>query len=166
MILYILRHGLAEETSATGDDGSRKLTARGREKMHDAAVRMRTHGLKFDAILSSPLTRAAETAELVSEAYAGTIAPQVLPELGTGVSPAEVVAALKPFARMKNVMIVGHEPQLSGLAALLITGTNDGARIELKKGAVIALDLPARAERGGAKLLWLLTSRQLRKLRK
>src|ERR1700678_2627326 len=72
MILYVLRHGSAEdEPPPGGDDGARRLTARGREKVREAAAGMRALGLKFDAILASPLPRAAETAELVAAVNPG-----------------------------------------------------------------------------------------------
>jgi phosphohistidine phosphatase len=166
MILYILRHGIAEDSSASGDDGARKLTERGRDKMRDIAVGMRAYGLKFDVILTSPLARATETAEIVAAAYANTPPPQVMPALAGGVAPAEVVSALKPFLRHDQVMIVGHEPQLSALASLLLTGSPEGASIGLKKGGCIALAVPTRADKGGAQLRWMLTPRQLRRLRK
>ena len=167
MILYILRHGIAEVAAADGDDGARKLTAKGRDKMRDVAEGLREFGYKFDAILTSPLARATETAEIVAAAYANTPPPQVLPALATGVSAPEAGAALRAFAKHKHVMIVGHEPQLSSLASLLLTGAHDSVRINLKKGACMALSVPAaRIDKGGAELLWMLTARQLRKLRK
>jgi phosphohistidine phosphatase len=166
MNLYILRHGIAEEAPAEGDDGARKLTPKGREKMRDAAEGMRNFGLKFDAILTSPLARATETAEIVAAAYANTPPPQVLPALATGVPGTEVIAALRSFAKLKNVMIVGHEPQLSAIAAIVMTGSPEGAMLGLKKGGCIALRVQSRPEKGGSELLWMLTPRQLRTLRK
>ncbi|HEY6419221.1 MAG TPA: phosphohistidine phosphatase SixA [Candidatus Binataceae bacterium] len=163
MILYVLRHATAEEA---GDDGARKLTARSSEKMRDAADGMRALGLKFEVILTSPLVRAAETAEIVAAAYANTPAPQVLPALATGVAAAEVVTALKPFARYSDVMIVGHEPQLSELGSMLLSGSAEVVHIRLKQGSCIALELPARFDRGGAELRWMMTARQLRRSRK
>ena len=81
MMLYILRHAAAEAAASSGDDGARKLTDRSKEKMRGAAAGLRAMGLKFDAILTSPLVRAAETAEIVSAAYENTPPPQVLPAL-------------------------------------------------------------------------------------
>jgi len=156
MMLYILRHATAEEAASSGDDGARKLTERSKEKMCGAAAGLRAMGLKFDAILTSPLARAAETAEIVSAAY----------ELATGVAPADAVAALRAFAKNGEVMIVGHEPQLSAIASILLTGTGDVAHLRLKTGGCIAIDLPARFDRGGGELRWMLTHRQLRQMRK
>ena len=166
MILYILRHGIAEDAAADGDDGARKLTPKGREKMRDASEGMRNFGLKFDAILTSPLARATETAEIVGAAYANIPIPQVVPALATGVPPLEAIAALRAFAKQKHVMIVGHEPQLSTIASILLTGSPDSAKVTLKKGGCIALKMSVRPDKGGADLLWMLTPRQLRNLRK
>jgi phosphohistidine phosphatase len=166
MILYILRHGIAENAAAGGDDGSRKLTAKGRDRIRDIADGLRKFGLTFDAILTSPLARATETAEIVAEAYSNTPPPQVVPALATGVPPQDAAAALRSFAKQKHVMIVGHEPQLSALASLMLTGSQDAVSIELKKGGCIAMRVLSRPDKGGAELLWMLTPRQLRKLRK
>jgi phosphohistidine phosphatase len=167
MKLYICRHGVAEnEAPAGGGDGARRLTARGREKVREAAAGMRALGLRFDAILASPLPRAAETAELVAGAFPGGPAPEVFTALATGVAPAETVAALKPYERHGHIMIVGHEPGLSGVASLLLTGSADTVSFDLKKSGVIALEWHDGIERGGAQLCWVLTPRQLRRLGK
>ena len=166
MMLYILRHAAAEEAGSSGDDGARKLTERSKEKMRGAAAGFRAMGIKFDAILTSPLVRATETAELVAGAYDNTPPPQVLPALATGIAAADVVSALRAFAKQDEVMIVGHEPQLSAIASILLTGSGDAAHLKLKTGGCIAIDLPARFERGGGELRWMLTHRQLRQMRK
>jgi phosphohistidine phosphatase len=169
MILYVLRHGIAEDEGPKGDDSSRRLTPRGRARMRAAAEGMRALGLRFDAILTSPLVRAVETAALVAEVYDGKPEPQQLPALAGGASPAEVVRALRPFGRLEHVVIVGHEPGLSGLASLLLTGSTTAASIELKKGGMIALDTGQLLRGGtgnGATLLWHATPRQLRRMRR
>ncbi len=166
MTLYILRHATAEETSSSGDDGSRRLTERSKEKMRKAAAGMRDIGLKFDAILTSPLARATETAEIVAAAYHNATPPTVLPVLATGVTALDAVAGLRPFAKHDDVMIVGHEPQLSAIASILLAGASDVIHVRLKTAGCIAIDLPARFDRGGGELLWMLTHRQFRQMRK
>src|SRR5258708_29674260 len=166
MMLYILRHAAAEEAASGGDDGARKLTERSKEKMLGAAAGLRAMGLKFDAILTSPLARATETAELVAGAYDNAPPPQVLPALATGVAAADAVSALRAFAKLDEVMIVGHEPQLTAIASILLTGASDVVHLKLKTGGCIALELPARFERGGGEMRWMLTHRQLRQMRK
>jgi phosphohistidine phosphatase len=86
--------------------------------------------------------------------------------LSGGIPPAQALTALAPFARHNHVLIVGHEPQLSGLVSLLLTGSPDTVQLRFKKGACVALDVSKRFERGGAELRWMLTQRQLRRLRK
>jgi phosphohistidine phosphatase len=166
MKLYILRHGEAEDASAEGGDDARRLTASGRERMREIAAGMRSVGLRFDAILTSPLARASETAEMVAGAYENDPPPQVVPALSAGVSPSETLAALARFGRLESVMIVGHEPQLSGLVSILLSGSSDAVRIRLKKGGCVAMDFPNRLERGKGELRWMMTPRQLRKIRK
>jgi phosphohistidine phosphatase len=163
--LYIMRHAEAEDEAESGNDEARPLTQRGRERTRAAASGLRAIGLHFDAILTSSLVRAAETAELVSDEYTKNPPPQVLPALSPGVSPAEAVSALTPFAHHGEVLVVGHEPQLGKLAALLLNSSGTMA-IKFKKGACIALDLAKAIEPGAAELRWMLTQRQLRKLRK
>ena len=160
MTLYILRHGIAEEAAPGGDDRARRLTARGRAKLRAAAEGMKAFGIRFDVLLTSPLVRARETAAIVSEVYGKSPVPRELAALASGVSPGETVRALKPYARSHAVMIVGHEPGLSGVAALLLTGSPDGVRLALKKGGLIALDVGG----GNATLRSLLSPRQLRRL--
>jgi phosphohistidine phosphatase len=163
--LYIMRHAEAEDQAASGGDEARALTVRGRERTRDAAGGLRAMGLRFDAILTSPLLRAAETAELVADEYSNNRPLQVLPALSPNTSAREALAALAPFARHGRVLVVGHEPQLSKLVALLLT-SNGAVAIRFKKGACVGLDLPEAVEPGSAELRWMLTQRQLRRLRK
>jgi phosphohistidine phosphatase len=163
--LYIMRHAEAEDEPESGGDEARPLTARGRERTRAAAAGLRALGLHFDAILTSPLVRAAETAQLVADEYANNPPPQVLAALSTDVSPRDALAAVAPFALHGNVLAVGHEPQVSGLVALLLTAKGNVA-IRFKKGACVALGVPKTVEPGAAELRWMFTQRQLRKLRK
>ena len=165
MKLYIMRHAEAEDSAESGGDEARPLTVRGRERTRDAAGGLRALGLRFDAILTSSLLRAAETAELVADEYANNPPPRALPALSPDVSAREALAALTPFTRYGEVLVVGHEPQLSRLVAMLLTA-GGGITIRLKKGACVALNVPKAVEPGAAELRWMLTQRQLRRLRK
>lgn len=164
MILYILRHGVAEDAAPGGDDAARRLTPRGRSKMEEEAAGMRALGIEIDVLLTSPLPRAAETAAIVAAAYRGQPAPKTIAALAPGVGPAETLQALRPFARDEHLMIVGHEPGLSRLASLVLTGSPDGLPTDLKKGGCIALELDKLVPPSGAILQWVLTGRQLRRL--
>ena len=160
-----MRHAEAEEQAISGGDEARSLTARGRDRTRGAARGLRALGIRFDAILTSPLLRAAQTAELVADEYANNPPPQVLPALSPDIAPREAIAALAPSARQGSVLAVGHEPQLGKLVALLLN-SNGAVAIRFKKGACVALALPETAEPRAAELRWMLTQRQLRKLRK
>jgi len=164
MMLYVLRHGVAEEVGPEGTDGSRRLTPAGRRKLQAGACGMRALGVAFDAILTSPLVRAVETAAIVAEALGNRPARRELAALEPGVPPVETVRALRAFARHEHVAIVGHEPGLSRLIALLLTGSPDGVKLVLKKGGLVVLQVQDPARGGSATLRSLLTPRQLRRL--
>jgi phosphohistidine phosphatase len=124
---------------------------------------MRALGIRFDVLLTSPLARAAETAAILCAAQGGAPAPRELGALAAGAAPAEALRALRPFARHDAVAIVGHEPGLSRLAALLLTGSPEGLALVLKKGGLVVLELRELAPRA-ATLRALLGPRQLRRL--
>ena len=164
MMLYIMRHGLADEPTPKGDDAARKLTLKGADKVRKAAAGMRAIGLAFNAILTSPITRALETADLVASEI-GALKPRSVPELSTGASPTNALEALIKQKLPESVLIVGHEPTLSRLASLMLTGSSESVGIRLKQGGVIALEFPDRIDRGAAHLRWMMTQRQLRQHR-
>ena len=166
MILYVVRHALAEDQTSGGDE-ARRLTESGRDRTAKAAAGMRAIGMECELILSSPLARALETAEIVASVFGDGLALRVLPELATGVAPADAVAALAAYGKASNLMVVGHEPQLSALVSILLAGAPGAIHLRLRKGGCVALDLPASGiEPGAAELLWMMTQRQLRRLRK
>src|SRR5262249_10814865 len=121
-------------------------------------------GVEIDVLLSSPLVRALETAAILTDGYEGALTPRELPALATGVTPAETVRALRPFARHDSVAIVGHEPGLSGVTSLVLCASPDGLGLQLKKGGVVAIDVRSSTLEGGGTLRWMLTPRQLRQL--
>ena len=162
MTLYLVRHGLAEPSHPDGDRG-RRLTPEGRAKMKQAAAGLARLGVQAEVVLTSPLPRAAETAAIVSDGNPGLPPPRDCPALASGVSPVEALRQLRPWADVEALMLVGHEPTLSRLAALLLTGSPDGAAIDMKKGACLALEVDRLAPHGAA-LAWLLPPRALRRL--
>jgi len=165
MLLYLMRHGLAEEPTPKGDDAARKLTEQGAEKIRKAAAGMNASGLVLKSILTSPITRAMETAQIVADEMSGP-KPRTIAELSTGASPAGVLEALSKPRLPESVLVVGHEPTLSRVASLLLTESSEALSIRLKQGGVIALEFPDRIGKGAAQLRWMMTQRQLRQLRK
>jgi phosphohistidine phosphatase len=149
--LLLLRHGIAEERAPDHDDAERALTAAGRARTQAVVAQLKRLGLACDILLSSPLRRARETAEL---ACAAGLAPA--PQLVEGLAPGGDPWPLLPgAASAERVVLVGHEPDLGLLAASLI-GAPPGA-VALKKAGVALLDLepggPAGRPRGRLRLL-------------
>lgn len=163
MKLYIVRHGVAEEAAPGGDDRVRRLTPRGRTKMEEAAAGLRALDVRPEVVLTSPLPRAAETAAILVAGVRGP-EPREFPALAPDVATTETLRALRLFARHQSVMIVGHQPNLGQLAALLLGGSTDHPRLEVKKGACLAIELTSFVPGGGASLVWLLPPRILRRL--
>jgi phosphohistidine phosphatase len=163
MELYILRHGIAVERGTPGykKDSDRPLTPEGEEKVRQIADAMRGMDLKFDVILSSPYTRAEQTANIV----AGELDEEVSYSdyLVPGSNALELIGEIND-EQPQRVLLVGHEPDLSSLISVLITGGSD-AGIELKKGGLCKLTTDKLVFGRCATLNWLLTPKQLRDLR-
>jgi len=163
MEIYILRHGIAVERGTPGykKDGDRPLTEDGERKMWQIAKAMLGMDVQFDLILSSPYIRAKRTAEIVAETLGQdvTLTHALLPDANM----ANLVAEIND-ERPQRVLLVGHEPDLSGLVSVLICG-NGNALIELKKGGLCKVTTETLALGQCATLNWLLTPKQLRELR-
>lgn len=159
MELIIVRHALAEEREDFKkkglEDHLRPLTFKGRKRMQKVCVRLMDHIKEIDLIVSSPLTRARQTAEIVSQIYFETKvveAPELVPES----PPQAFLKWLRIQARhCRRVVVVGHEPHLTSFVSYLLTGKAESF-IDLKKSGVIALKLEsfATAEAGQAQLLY------------
>ncbi len=118
MRLYIMRHGPAEDSSATGRDGDRKLTASGRDRTRDVAKLLVANDEAPLRILASPLVRTRETADIVAH-VAGVSEVTITEEMAPG---GESSLLVRELARGEHdrVMVVGHEPDLGDLVAELV----------------------------------------------
>jgi phosphohistidine phosphatase len=165
MQAILIRHAKAEarDPGAWPDDDLRPLTAEGRAEQRAAARAMKKMGIKFDFLVTSPLLRASETAEIVAAAYRWPEPPQVAQELGHGYAVGAVVKLLAKFPPDASVALVGHEPDLSHLAAALISASGD-VSIALKKSGVVGIEFEGQAENGKGTLLYHLKPGHLRKL--
>jgi phosphohistidine phosphatase len=162
--LYLIRHGVAEERGeAWPDDTRRPLTEEGISRLKKAARGLVRLGVEFDVILTSPLVRARQTAEIFAAAYTTRPPIVVLESLTPDGSPQAVMTDLEKHARRARMALVGHEPGIGELAARLF-----GSRrpIEFKKGAVCRVDIESLPAAGPGKLKWFLTPRIMRELRK
>ncbi len=161
--LYIMRHGIAVTRSATLDDARRPLTPDGKEKMRKIAAGLVRAGLEADWIVSSPLVRAVETAEIVGEALSSKAPLDFCDALRPGGGPEALIAFLAKHANRRRVLVVGHEPDLGELAARLI-GAGRNANMPLKKGGCCLISFREFPPKSPGRLAWWLTPRLMRKL--
>jgi phosphohistidine phosphatase len=138
MKIYFLRHGIAAEPGDwKGSDFDRPLTDDGRKRMAREAKALRKLDLDLDAIVTSPLARARETAEMVAAALKITTIKEDERVAGDfDISSLEEI--LQDHADAKTIMLVGHEPSMSGTVGRLV----GEARIDLKKGGLACVELP------------------------
>ena len=163
MNLYILRHGIAVEPGTPGfeNDSERPLIPKGERRLRNAAAAMRKMELSFDPILSSPLLRAKQTAEIVAGELKLKKRLQFSDSLAPGGSVKDSLRQLNELRPApENVLLVGHEPHLSRLIALLVSGSEDAA-IEMKKGGLCKLEVGELRHGRCARLAWLLTPAQM-----
>lgn len=155
--LYFLRHGQAENRHTwQGDDSQRPLTVEGKKRMTREAAGIRTLGLHLDLIVSSPLVRAYQTAEIVARSQGEAI--RLVPDdrVAPGFGPTHLAAILGEHKRAQGIMLVGHEPDFSETIGH-VTG---GSRLVMKKGALAYVELDDPTSRQG-RLVWLLPPKLL-----
>jgi phosphohistidine phosphatase len=160
--LYLVRHGVAAERGdAWPDDSKRPLVQRGVVRLRQAAAALTRLGVTFDVVLTSPLTRARQTADLLAGGLAGRPAVHTIDSLSPGGSYAAFLEDLARHGRRSHIACVGHEPDLGQFAARLI-----GAKrpIEFKKGAICRIDVDALPLSGPGHLRWFVTPRMLRRI--
>ena len=166
MQLLVIRHARAMAREAFAktcpDDGLRPLTKEGRKRMAIAANGLRTLIEQIDLLATSPLTRAVETAQILADAY--SVRPMERAELAPSRPPAALAKWLQRQPEKAIVAIVGHEPHLSLCISWFLSGLDDPF-VEMKKGAACLLEFPKKVAPGHGRLRWLLTSRQLGRLR-
>lgn len=166
MKLLLVRHAIAEDAESVdpvgGADARRPLTEVGRKKMRKGANRLRSQLERIDVLACSPLVRARETAEIIARAY-GDIPIVERPELDYSYPP-EAVLEWLAHCPAETVVAVGHEPQLSRLAGLLLAGESRST-IVFRKGGVAFFEFSKRAAAGKGVLHWVLTAGQLRNLK-
>ena len=151
MKLYFLRHGLAADRDEGAGDADRSLTLQGREKMVRQAAAMARLGLEVDLIMTSPLLRARQTADIVASKL--KVLDKLVQDkrLGPGFGPGHLADILGSSSGAKALMLVGHEPDMSETISFLI----GGGRVLMKKGGLARVDICSVTELRG-ELIWLI----------
>jgi phosphohistidine phosphatase len=160
--LYLIRHGVAEERGEKyPDDSKRPLTAAGIARLRKEAKALEKLEVSFDQILSSPLVRAKQTADVFAEEMKSKPSVALADALTPAGTPAAVMQELGRHMRKARIALVGHEPNMGELAAYLV-----GAKTVLpfKKGAVCRIDFSVFPPKGKGQLIWFVTPRMLRNL--
>lgn len=168
MEIFLLRHGLAVERGTPGfeDDVTRPLTPKGKKQLKKVCRAMADMELKFDLLLTSPMLRARETAEIVA---AGLEAEERLKLCDALAADQEPVALIRALPRLKpmpeSILLVGHEPFLSRLISLLLTDGPD-LEMDLAKAGLCKLNVEKLRAAKCARLEWLLTPQQMKRMQK
>jgi phosphohistidine phosphatase len=163
MNLYVLRHGLAIERGTPGyaKDSDRPLTPKGERKLWQVTEAMHALDLTFDVILTSPYVRARQTAEIVAEAFDARKKLEEVEHLTPDGSFKKLVEYLNDHKPVPaSVLLVGHDPHLSELISLLVSGDSH-ASILMKKGGLCKLSAEALQPGRCSILEWLLTPKQM-----
>jgi phosphohistidine phosphatase len=165
MRLLLLRHAIAEERddfARTGrDDRLRPLTDEGRKRMKQGARGLKNLLPGIDLLVTSPLTRAAQTGAVVDTVYGGLKEVEI-DELAPEGSAADFLRWLRKQTA-ETVAVVGHEPSISLILSYLLTGT-ERRIFAFRKGGACLIEFPGEVGAGTATLLWALTPAQLRDL--
>jgi phosphohistidine phosphatase len=162
--LYLIRHGVAEERGeAWPDDAKRPLTNDGISRLRKSARGLHRVGVGFDVLLTSPLVRARQTAEVVAAVFDPRPPIVIADSIAPGGSYAAFLIDLEKQTRRARIGIVGHEPDIGHLAARLIGAKHP---IEFKKGAICRIDFDSIPPGAPGNLRWLLTPKLMRAFRR
>jgi len=157
MILYFLRHGVAGSREEwKGDDALRPLTKKGMKNMVSQAKTIDEMDLKLDLIITSPLARAFQTADIVADEL--DMGEKLVQDerLGPGFGSEDLVEVLQSHPEANNILLVGHEPDFSQTISALI----GGSRLVVKKGGLARVDV-INADPLQGELVWLLPPRAM-----
>jgi len=162
--LFLIRHGVAEERGdAWPDDAKRPLSEDGIERFQRSARALARLDVWIDVVLTSPLVRARQTADIVASAFDPRPSIITIESLAPGGSYASLVADLEKHGRKTRIALVGHEPGIGELGARLIGSRHS---FEFKKGAVCRIDVDEIPPVGPGDLRWFLTPKVMASIKK
>ena len=163
MDLFIVRHGVAVDIGEQGvlSDEERMLSSKGRSRTQEVACGLNQLGCAPQLILTSPLVRARETAEILGDELSLDRSPTELEELAPGRPASGMTEKLLEHPE-SAILLVGHMPDLSFLASYLLTGDEGRLDIAFKKAGVCLIRFFDRVTPGGGTLQWVLPPKPLR----
>ena len=162
--IFILRHGEAGvPLDDPKQDDERSLTREGRREIEEVAEALPVLGVRFDAIASSPLPRALQTAEIVARKFKKLNVLEEWDELKYTGETSDLYRRLAQVKGGSSIMLVGHEPHLSGLIAEIISGKTS-ANIVLKKAGLAKIRINEFKPKITGELRWLLPPKLMKKM--
>jgi phosphohistidine phosphatase len=164
MRLYIVRHAIAVPHGTPGvAEDDRPLTKEGIRKMNEAAHGLRALGCIPDVILTSPLPRAKQTADILVQFLGKQIPLELIDALGPSGAHPDVYKEIRRHEKAESVMLVGHQPSLGEIAGEIAWGSPEHY-VELKKGGACAIEVEGLTPVPRGSMLWLVTPSILRTL--
>ena len=166
MRLYIVRHAIAVPHGTPGvAEDDRPLTKDGIRKMNEAARGLRALGCIPDVILTSPLPRAKQTADILVQFLGKQIPLRLFDALAPSGTHSDVYKEMRRHQEVGSLMLVGHQPSLGEIAGEIAWGSPEHY-VELKKGGACAINVDAQTPIPRGTLLWLVTPSILRTIEK
>jgi len=159
-LVLLLRHGIAETPSSGRVDEERRLTVEGARVLAEVAAGMRALALPVEAIVSSPLRRARETAAIVAAAYHLEDRIDAERALAPGAGPDAAIAALAVYREATAVLLVGHQPNLGEIASTMLVGTAGLVPLPFGTAGLAGIAVTALPLRAPGVLEFFLTAEQ------
>jgi len=160
----LFRHGIAVEREEwDGQEQDRPLTEKGVKRTGQSGRGLRNLSIAPTHLLTSPLLRARQTADILHGLLRPRPAVHISDELSPGTAPEKLFSLLDSLPPDSVVICIGHEPHLSMAAAILLTG-KPGAWLSLKKAGACLIRLEEAVRPAKGLLEWWLTAAQLRAL--
>ena len=164
MEIYLLRHASAGEPKLNpAKDDERPLDKLGIEQSHNVGCALAALGASVDAIITSPLPRAAQTATMVAGELGQEDKVVTDDTLRPGAGYRQFEDVLRRYSRSQAIMIVGHNPSMTEFLNQFLMGEGAPNAIEMKKGAIAKLE---KAGRGPAVLKWCMTPKLIRSIQR
>jgi phosphohistidine phosphatase len=155
MRLYLLRHGIAEDGGPRTPDAKRELTEKGRTKLTAVLRLARRSGVTPELVLSSPLVRAVQTADMAREILDVASPIQQTAVLVPESSPQKVWDELRGLRNLDAVLLASHEPLLSHLTAWLLS--SPALQVHMTKAAIVAIEIDSFHGEPHGVLHWMIT---------
>jgi phosphohistidine phosphatase len=153
--IYLLRHGIAEDAGPKKPDAKRELTEEGRKKLTSVLRLAKRADVKPELVLTSPLVRAVQTAEMAREILGVDPEIQQTSMLAPDSSPGNAWAELRGHRKLDEVLLAGHEPLFSQLAAMLLG--SPGLKIHMTKAGLVSIEMEQFGAEPRGVLRWMIT---------